>query len=379
MSKEFNEMNIDYDENEINNIFKIFTPYFPKGVNYDNLSFKNIMAISMLYIHFSGSTVLIEDKQSNELFNENKNKILEKSLFLIDQLITIILELNQIYEFNKGLEEFSKSKNKKSNDEENDIFINEKFESYETKEFNFTLVKTIIAFRARIFHETNIKLKNDELLQFPNNKSNLPIFDKSNYSSIIDTIYDISKAKNRLKHLDNLKDIEEVIKIMPKYKIKAEIFDSKYEGVGDLLSFNIYILRGEKDKINSSEQKELGYLHSNNYSDTYNEEIIMIIWDKNKKRINYFEKAKFEFVNEEKKIEYQMFAENEGKNSFEVYLYSLSFPGIVVKQEINLDIKDKNNCFNNFIKNRKNKILPQEEFEENYGILNNEDDHVHQN
>ena len=391
MSKEFEEMKIDYDTEEIKKIFKVFIPYFPKDANYENIPFKNLLAITLLYIHFSGSTVLIVDNQSNAQFNEELNKVLEKSIFLVDQIIKIIFELNGIYEFNKGLEQFIKkqkkgktNKNDTDNDNDNiDMFQSGKFETYEIKEFSFNLVKTIIAFRARIFHETNVKLKNDELLQFPNNKNNLPIFDKNNYISIIDTVYEISNAKNKLKYLDNYKDIEEIINIMPKYKINAEILDTKFEGVGNLLTFNINIIRGEKDKINSNEQKELGYLHSNNYNDTYTEEIIIIIYDKNKKRINYFEKAEFEFVNEEKKIEYGMFAESEGKNVFEVYLFSLSFPGINIKQEISVEIKDKNNFYNNFIKNRIKGVLPQEEFEENYGILNedNEKDinHEHQN
>ena len=78
MSKEFNEMDIMYDESEIKKIYKVFVPYFPLGVNIKKISFKNILAISMLYVHYSGSSIIIDDKQFNAQFNENKEKILEK-------------------------------------------------------------------------------------------------------------------------------------------------------------------------------------------------------------------------------------------------------------------------------------------------------------
>ena len=371
MSKEFNEMDIKYDEIEIKKLYNFFKPYFPKNASkYENITFKNMMAISIIYVHFSGSTVIINDEKFNEEFNLNKNKIIEKSLFLIDQLIKTAFELNRIFEFNKGIEEFQKNE-----DNKNKI---KKINLYEIKEIDLNLIKIILAFRARLFHETNIKSKNDELLQFPENKDNLPIFEKNNYISIIETIYNISKSKNELKYLNNYKDIEEVIKIMPKYKLKVDISNTRYE-VENLLTFNINIVRGDENKINSDEQKELGYLHSNNYFDNYNEEIIVIIFNLNKKSINYYEKCKFEFYNEEKKIDFRMLVENEGKNNFEVYLYSLSYPGIIIKKEVKIEISEENNLMKNFIKNRYSEILSQGEFEENYGVFNdaeNEEDEI---
>ena len=98
MSKEFNEMDINYDEEEIKKLFQVFVPYFPKNSNYKNITFKNKMAITLLYIHYSNSTVIIEDKQSNEAFQINQDKIIVKSKFLIDQLIKNVLKLNKIYE-----------------------------------------------------------------------------------------------------------------------------------------------------------------------------------------------------------------------------------------------------------------------------------------
>ena len=375
MSKEFNEMDIKYDENDIKEIYNVFKPYFPKNASkYENITFKNIIAISILYVHYSGSTIVIDDEQSNKAFNINKNKIIQKALFLIDQLIKIIYELNRIYEFNKGLEEFQQ----KDND------IKKKFDCYGIKEIDFNLIKILLDFRARLFHETNIKTKNNELLQFPDNKENLSIFEKNKYISIIETIYNITKTKKKLKYLNNYKDIEEVIHIMPNYKLNIEIINERVEEIENILLFNINIIRGDKNKINSNEQKKLGYLHSNNYFDNYNEEIIVIIFDKNRKRINYFSKVKFEFINEEKTIEFRMSAENEGKNNFEVYIYSLSYPGIIVKQKAKIEINEKNNLMNNFVKNRFSEILSKGEFEENYGILNyvendDEDVHEHQN
>ena len=107
MSKDFEEMDITYDENEIKKIFNVFIPYFPNNSKKDNLPFKNILAIAMLYVHFSGSQVIIEDYQFNEEFNVNKNKIIEKSQFLLDKLIKIIFDLNKTYEFNNELEKIN--------------------------------------------------------------------------------------------------------------------------------------------------------------------------------------------------------------------------------------------------------------------------------
>ena len=376
MSKEFNEMDIKYDENDIAELYNFFKPYFPKNASkYENISFKNMLAISILYVHYSGSTIVIADKHSNAEFNINKYKIIKKALFLIDELIKTSFELNRIYEFNKGIEEFQQKEGKQN--------VNEKkFDCYGVKEIDFNLIKILLDFRARLFHETNIKTKNDELLQFPNNKDNLSIFEKNKYISIMDTLYNITKSKKKLKYLKNFEDIEKVIHVMPNYKLNVEIKNERVEEKENILTFNINIIRGDKNKINSNEQKKLGYLHSNNYFDNYNEEIIVIIFEKNKKRINYYVKAKFEFYNEEKTIEFRMSAENEGKNNFEVYIYSLSYPGIIIKKEVKIVINEKNNLMNNFIKNRSSEILSKGEFEENYGILNdveNEDVHEHQN
>jgi len=212
MSKEFNEMDINYDEEEIKKLFQVFVPYFPKNANYKNITFKNKMAIALLYIHYSNSSVIIEDKQSNEAFQINQDKIIEKSKFLIDQLMENIFKLNKIYEFNKGLQELIENADKKDT----------KIEPYQIKEFDFNLIKTIIDFRARLFHETNIKLQNDELLLFPNNKDNIPIFEKNNYMPLMKAIYYLLLRKNELKKLNNIKDIDEVISIIPHYTMKVD-------------------------------------------------------------------------------------------------------------------------------------------------------------
>ncbi len=360
MSKEFNEMDINYDEEEIKKLFQVFVPYFPKNSNYKNITFKNKMAITLLYIHYSNSTVIIEDKQSNEAFQINQDKIIVKSKFLIDQLIKNVLKLNKIYEFNKGLKELLENANK------NDT----KIELYQIKEFDFNLIKTLINFRARLFHETNIKLNNDELLLFPNNKDNIPIFEKNNYLPLTKTIYNLLIKKNGLKNLNNIKDIDEVVSIIPHYSMKVdlshEIFPEEY-----LIKFKICIDRKGKNIINDEKKNKikLGFLHSNNYCEKYEEEIIVIILDKDKKRINYYQKATFTLLNEQKLFEYSMLVEKPGKNCFEVYCFSLSYPGLSLYQNFNIEMKEKNNLINNFIKNRYNNILSKEEFEETY-ILN---------
>jgi hypothetical protein len=186
MSKEFNEMDIQYDEDEIEKLFNIFIPYFPVGAKYENISFKNMMAITIIYIHYSNSTVIIQDKESNEQFIQNQNKILEKSIFLIDQLIKTIFELNRIYEYNVGLEHLSQDNNKKKKK----VSV-----TYEIKQFDYNLIKMSISFRSRLFHETNIKSKNDQLLMFPNNKDNISIFEKNNYTSIVTMLNNMTKGK----------------------------------------------------------------------------------------------------------------------------------------------------------------------------------------
>ena len=377
MSKEFNEMNIGYDEEEIKKLFEIFIPYFPKDYNYENISLKNIFAISVIYIHYSNSLIIIQDKQSFEEYNRNKIKILEKAKFLIDQLIKIIFELNKIYEYNKGLDEFQQGNKNDINTKLIKTMLDKgKIDFYPIKDFDFNLIKMILSFRSRIFHETDIKLDNNELMLFPNNKSNIKIFEKYKYSSLYNLKNIISNPRPKkdqwLQKLENLDDIKEIISLIPKYELYPELINTRYE-VGNLLTFNISITRGDKNKINSNEeQKELGFLHSNNYFNYYNEEIMIIIIDKDKNRVNYHEKVKFEYLNEEKKIEYSMLVENNGKNNFGIYLFSISYPGIVINKDMSIEIKEENNLLNNFIKNREKEVLSLEEFEESYGILNND-------
>jgi len=361
MSKEFNEMGINYDESEIKKLLEVFIPYFPKEYKYENISFKNSLAITILYIHFSGSRVYIEDNQFREIFYINEEIIIEKSLFLIDQLIKMILEINKIYEYNKGLEEFQKEKKSTNN-----MFTLMKF-NFKIKEYDFNFIKTLLALRARVFHETNIKLKNDELLQFPDNKSNMPFFEKKNYTSLINIINDGANKYKWLQKLNNFNDIEQVISVMPKYKLESEIKNTKSKEGGNLLSFKIVVTRG--DPNSNGNQKELGFLHSNTYTDYYVEEVMIVIVDKDKNRVNHYEKIKFGYLNEMKSIEYNMLGENNGKNNFGVYLLSLNYPGIEMSQDLSIKI-DENNLMNNFIENRKKEILTQEEFEKKYGIKN---------
>jgi hypothetical protein len=369
MSKEFNEMEINYDESEIKNLFEVFIPYFPKEYKYENISFKNTLAITILYIHFSGSRVVIEDNQFREIFTINEEIIIEKSLFLIDQLIKMILEINKIYEYNKGLEEFQKDK--KTNDNKKEaMFIKGKI-NFKIKEYDFNFIKTLLALRARVFHETNIKLKNDELLQFPDNKNNITFFEKKNYTSLLNIINDGGNKYKWLQKLNNYNDIEQVISIMPKYKLEAEIRDTKTQEGSNLLTFKIIVTRGDGSQINSNEnQKELGFLHSNTYTSYYVEEAMIVIIDKEKNRVNHYEKIKFGYLNEVKKIEYSMLVENNGKNNFGVYMFSLNYPGIEMNQDLSIKIDEKNNLLNNFIENRKKDILPQEEFEKKFGLKN---------
>ena len=339
MSFEFNEMNINYNEEDIKKFFKAFINYFPKNYKDVDISLENMFAIEFVIL---------------------KEKIIEKSIFLIDELIKIVFELNRIYEFNEGIKEF--------NENEKYSKYTEEFDDYEIKEFNFDLILMILKFRAEIFHETNIKLKNEELLQFPDNKKNIGIFLDNNYNSINDLIIN-RKEEDWFKKLDNYKDIKEIIEMMPKYTLDLNVTNTFYEEAGNLLTFNIKIKRE-----NEGNEKKLGFLHSNNYNDNYNEEAFVIIFDKNKKRINYYEKIKFEYISEENKIEYNMLAENSNKNNFIIYLISISYPGLIISKDLEIDIREPNHLFNNFIKNRAKDLISIEEFRENYGLDENIDE-----
>ena len=63
-----------------------------------------------------------------------------------------------------------------------------------------------------------------------------------------------------------------------------------------------------------------------------------------------------------------MMAENEGNIKFNIELYSLNYLGIDKKIIVETEIKKENNpkFIRNFVKNRMNFILTQNEFESNY-------------
>ena len=169
---------------------------------------------------------------------------------------------------------------------------------------------------------------------------------------------------------------------LPKYTIDVNISNDLYPETGNLLTFNIKIKRGDISN-NSNNKKELGFLHSNNYSDIYTEQAFVIIYDSNNKRIDYYEKIKFEYEYEEKNIEYDMLTEKNNGNNFEVYLISISYPGIIIKKNIEIDIKEENHLLNNFIKNRTKDLISIEEFRTNYGLEDNyeeiKESHEHNN
>ena len=370
-SLEFNEINIEYNKEDIKNIFDAFKPYFPK--NYKNkviLSINNMHAIAVLYIHFSGSEIVIKNNKFMNVYIINKDKIIEKSIFLIDELIKTVFELNRIYEFEKGIKDFLKEKEFLNKNNLKDI------EKYGIKDFNIDLLLMLLKFKSCIYHETNIKINYYELLQFPDNKKNIQTFIENNYISINDLIIKNNELE-WLNKLDNYKDIKEIISIMPIYNINLEMKNTRFEEAGNLITFDI-VLKKDNKSFKEKNQKQLGFLHSNIYSDNYEEQAFIIIFDVNNKRINYFEKIKFEFLVEEKKIEYNMLTELNGKNNFRIYLISTSYPGLIIDKEIEIDINEENNLYNNFVKNRVRNVLSVEEFQENYGLLNDEDyDDIH--
>ena len=353
MSYEFEKLNIKYNEENIKQNFNDFKKYFPEKFKdkeeIDKISMNNIFAIVVLYKHFLG-----------EKISDGENMIIEKSIFLMDELIRNSFELNRIYEFNEGMSEFKKSE-KYSKD------IKE-FEDYSIKKFDLNLILTLLKFRSRFFHETNIITENNELLLFPNNKNNIEIFLKNNYSSINNILSNkILEEENWFTKLDNVQDIKEVIKTLPKYNMEINIANNLYPQAGNLLTFNIKVKRGENIEGNNT-KKELGFLHSNNYSNCFDENAYVIIVDKNSNRINYYEKIKLENEFDEKNIEYNMLTEKNNENNFEIFLISLTYPGICIKKNIDIDVKEENHLLKNFIKNRVKDLIPIEEFITNYGI-----------
>ena len=366
MSFEFNKMDIEYNEENIKEIFNSFSKYFPSDYQNENISYCNMYAISVLYMHFLGNKLIKKDNKGINDLNKNKNKIIERSIFLIDELIKIAYELNRIYEFNKGFTDFKLQK-----EYSKDIIDND---DYGIKIFNFELIMMLLKFKSRIYHETNILAENNELLQFPNNQKNIEIFKKNNNTLINDLIIK-KKEETWLNNLDNYKDIKEVLLVLPKYEIDININNVWYEHAGNLFTFNIIIKRGDENN-----KKQLGYLHSNNYDDNYNEQAFVIIFDCNNKRINYFEKIGFECSYEEKKLEYNMLTEKNEKNKFDIYLISVSYPGLIIKKDIEIDVQEKNHLLKNFIKNRAKDLLSIEEFRENYGIDENfeESEEIHE-
>ena len=376
MSFEFDKLDIEYKEEDIKNIINDFVKYFPakykNEIDLKNIPMKNIFAIAVLYNHFLGEKYFNSNDTLMQCYNINKDIIINKSIFLIDELIRNIFELNRIYEFSKGMNEL------RNNEQySNDI---KEYEEYDIKNFDFNLIMTLLKFRSRIFHSSNINIEHDELLLFPNNINNIETFIKNNYISINNLLSQTSE--NWLQKLDNYQDIKEVINTLPKYTIDTNITNNLYPEAGNLLTFNIIIKRGD-NQTNSNNKKELGFLHSNNYCDNYNEQAFVIIYDNNNKRIDYYEKIKFEYEYEEKNIEYNMLTENNNENNFEIYLISISYPGIIIKKNIDIDIKEENNLLSNFIKNRAKDLISIEELRKDYGLEDNykeiKESHEHNN
>ena len=75
-----------------------------------------------------------------------------------------------------------------------------------------------------------------------------------------------------------------------------------------------------------------------------------------------------------------MLTEKNEKNKFDIYLIFVSYPGLIIKKDIEIDVQEKNHLLKNFIKNRAKDLLSIEEFRENYGIDENfeESEEIHE-
>ena len=380
MSEEFKDISckIKFDEEVIvkKNSEKYYSK-FPKNEEIDNknIPIGNLLAIVLLYKHFFNENLIYENnndkKLINLIFNNYKEIIIDKSLFIVDEIINIIIDLEKTYEYFKGIKELNK------NEKINRFNIL----PYKIKEFNFDLIKAFIDFRTRLIHETNIDLLDNNLMQLPDvSNETQNSLKQQNIHNIIDLI-NCDNFQKFEKTFSNFSEINKAISTYPKYKINIDIISTHYE-VGDLIILNLHILRNktfDKKTNNQTETqniKELGLLHSNNYINFFNEEIICFLVEKETHQILKNTKIKFEYESEEKNIEFNVLAEKNGLNKFDVYFFSLNYPGIILCKEKSIDISSKNDIRKNFVINRSKEVLRKEEFEDSYGILMEYDDEV---
>ena len=330
----------------VEELYEKYNKYYPNNEYdiHDDISYGNKKAICILYNHFTNN--------KNEILDENYEDyyyIFHKSIELLDNMINMVINCNNTWYFYKRINEEDKKTAKQ-------------LELFEIKKYTLNTLRNLIKARQILHQETNISLIKNEFLELPNisNEDFTNIFSK--FENIEELKKEFNKINNKYESIKNYPDIKEALNNIPTFDIKCQIEVQNYE-VGDLIIFKNSIIRSSNNT-----NKNIGWGHSNIFPGEFKEKTLLII--KNESNDIIFGITKFNF--EDKKYEitydYNMMAENEGNIKFNIELYSLNYLGIDKKIIVETEIKKENNpkFIRNFVKNRMNFILTQNEFESNY-------------
>ncbi len=330
----------------VDELYIKYNKYYPINENeiHDDISYGNKKAICILYNHFT-------DNQ-NDLLNENYEDyyyIFHKSIELLDNMINMVINCNNTWYFYKRINDDDKKTAKK-------------LELFDIKKYTLNTLRNLIKARQILHQETNISLIKNEFLELPDisNEDFSNIFSK--FENIEELKKEFNKINNKYESIKNYSDIKEALNNIPTFDIKSEIEVQHYE-VGDLIIFKNSILRSSNN-IN----KNIGWGHSNIFPGEFKEKGLLIITNENNDIIFGITKFNFEDKKYEITYDYNMMAENEGNLKFNIEVYSLNYLGIDKKIIVETEIKKENNpkFISNFVKNRMNFILTQNEFETNY-------------
>ena len=339
--KENNLMEKKYVED----LYDKYNKYYPNIENNikEDISYGNKKAICILYSHFINNKSTILEENYEDLYY-----VFHKSIELLDNMINMVISCNNTWYFYEKINEEDKK-------------TSEELELFEVKKYNLNTLKTLIKARQIIHQETNITIIKNEFLELPN-ITNEDLNSFSNIESIKDLKKEFNKVNNKYESIGNYLDKKEALKNIPLYDIKCDIEVQHYE-VGDLLIFKNKIVRSSNDK-----NKKIGWCHSNTFPGEMNEKVLLIITNESNNKILGVSKLNLYGKKYEINYDYNMMTENEGKIKFNIEVNSLNYLGIDNKIEVEIEINKGSNpkLIRNFIKNRMNFVLSQNDFETNY-------------
>ncbi len=350
LAQEFKE--VFYRENSlkekkcVEELYDKYNKYYPNSENeiHDDISYGNKKAICILYNHF------IDNK--NDILNENYEDyyyIFHKSIELLDNMINMVINCNNTCYFYNRINEDDKK-------------TAEKLELFDIKKYTLNTLRNLIKARQILHQETNITLIKNEFLELPDISNEVYSNILSKFDNIEELKQEFNKINNKYESIKNYSDIKEALNNIPTLDIKSKIEIQHYE-VGDLIIFKNSVLRSSNN-IN----KNIGWGHSNTFPGEFKEQGLIIITNEANDILFGITKFSFEDKKYEITYDYNMMAENEGILKFNIEVYSLNYLGIDKKITLETEIKKENNpkFISNFVKNRMNFILTQNEFESNY-------------